>query len=236
MCACADPADARSDDLRTAGSMRVILLGPPGAGKGTQAEYICQDHGIVGISTGDMLRAAIAAGTPLGNQVRDTVAAGEFVHDDTMVALVKDRIAQDDCRPGFLFDGFPRTLAQAQAVVDGGIGIDHVVVINVPDDVVVQRISGRRIHEASGRTYHVLFDPPRTPNVDDATGEPLAQRADDNENTVRERLRIYHEQTSPLVRFYQNLATRSELRYCAVSASGSVSEVRAAIAAALAKS
>lgn len=215
--------------------MRVILLGPPGAGKGTQAEFICQDHGIAGISTGEMLRAAIAAGTPLGNQVRDTVAAGEFVHDETMVALVKERIAQDDCRPGFLFDGFPRTIAQAQAIVEGGIGIDHVVVIDLPDDVVVQRISGRRVHEASGRTYHVLFDPPRTPNVDDATGEPLTQRADDNEATVRERLRIYHEQTSPLVRFYQDLAKASELRYCAVNAGVAVSEVRAAIAAALAR-
>lgn len=211
--------------------MRIILLGPPGAGKGTQAEFVCRTHGIAQISTGEMLRAAIAAGTELGNKVRDIVAAGEFVDDATVVALVRERIAEDDCRQGFLLDGFPRNIPQAQAMVDAEIAVDHVLEIRVPDDVVVRRISGRRVHEASGRTYHVVFDPPRTPGKDDETGEPLTQRADDDENTVRERLRIYHEQTRPLIRFYKDLAGSSNTRYSSVSGDGTTAEVQAAIQA-----
>lgn len=211
--------------------MRIILLGPPGAGKGTQAEFVCRAHGIAQISTGEMLRAAIAAGTELGKKVRDIVAAGEFVDDATVVALVRERIAEDDCRQGFLLDGFPRNIPQAQAMAAAGIAVDHVLEIRVPDDVVVRRISGRRVHEPSGRTYHVVFDPPRTPDKDDETGEPLTQRADDDENTVRERLRIYHEQTRPLIRFYKDLAANSNTRYSSVSGDGATAEVQAAIQA-----
>ena len=213
--------------------MRIILLGPPGAGKGTQAEFVCRTQGIPQISTGEMLRAAIAAGTELGGKVRDIMAAGEFVDDATVVALVRERIAQDDCQPGFLLDGFPRNIPQAQAMAETGITVDHVLEIQVADDVVVGRISGRRVHEPSGRIYHVVFDPPRTPGKDDETGEPLTQRADDNENTVRERLRIYHEQTRPHIRFYQDLAASSHTRYSSVSGDGASAEVQAAIQALL---
>ena len=213
--------------------MKIILLGPPGAGKGTQAEFICQDQGIAQISTGEMLRAAIAAGTRLGEKVRNIMAAGGLVDDETIVALVKERIALPDCQSGFLFDGFPRTIAQAQALVDAGIAIDHVVEVHVADDVVVRRITGRRVHESSGRTYHVVFDPPRTPDVDDETGEPLTQRADDNENTVRQRLRLYHAETRPLVRFYTNMSATSATRYSTIDGDGTVEETKDAIAAAL---
>ena len=209
--------------------MKIILLGPPGAGKGTQAEFICRALGVVQISTGEMLRAAIAAGTGLGRKVREIVAAGEFVPDDTVVALVRERITADDCRRGFLLDGFPRNIPQAQAMLDAGIEIDHVVEIQVSEAVLVRRISGRRIHEASGRTYHVNFDPPRVPGKDDVTGEPLVQRADDNDEVVRERLRIYREQTRPLVRFYKDLAATSNTRYSAVSGDGTVTEVQDAM-------
>ena len=211
--------------------MRIILLGPPGAGKGTQAEAVCRAHGIAWISTGEMFRAAIAAGTDLGRKVRDIVAAGEFVDDETVVALVQERVASNDCRNGFLLDGFPRNIPQARAMVAAGITIDHVVEIQVADEVVVRRISGRRVHEPSGRTYHVAFDPPRSPGKDDATGEPLTQRADDNEDTVRERLRIYHEQTRPLIRFYNDLAATSNMRYSTVSGGGAAAEVQSAIEA-----
>ena len=211
--------------------MRIILLGPPGAGKGTQAEAVCRAHDIAWISTGEMFRAAIAAGTDLGRKVRDIVAAGEFVDDETVVALVQERVASNDCRNGFLLDGFPRNIPQARAMVAAGITIDHVVEIQVADEVVVRRISGRRVHEPSGRTYHVEFDPPRSPGKDDATGEPLTQRADDNEDTVRERLRIYHEQTRPLIRFYNDLAATSNMRYSTVSGGGAAAEVQSAIEA-----
>ncbi len=213
--------------------MKLILLGPPGAGKGTQARSICQQHGIPQISTGEMLRSAIAAATPLGIQVRDTLAAGELVADATVVELVKDRLTAPDCGKGFLFDGFPRTLAQAQAVEDAGIDIDAVLEIRLPDDLVLERLTGRRIHEGSGRTYHVEYDPPRRAGFDDATGEPLVQRPDDEEETVRDRLRIYHRQTRPLIRFYQRLAANGETRYLTIDGSLGVKDVQDAVRDAL---
>ena len=213
--------------------MKLILLGPPGAGKGTQARSICQQHGIPQISTGEMLRSAIAAATPLGIQVRDTLAAGELVDDATVVELVKDRLTAPDCGKGFLFDGFPRTLAQAQAVEDAEIDIDAVLEIRLPDDLVLERLTGRRIHEGSGRTYHVEYDPPRRAGFDDATGEPLVQRPDDEEETVRDRLRIYHRQTRPLIRFYQRLAANGQTRYLTIDGSLSVQDVQDAIRDAL---
>lgn len=215
--------------------MKIILFGPPGAGKGTQAELVCRACGIARISTGEMFRAAIAAETELGKRVREIVSAGEFVDDGTVVALVKERVAEDDCKAGFLLDGFPRNIPQAQALADAGIVVDSVVEIQVPDEVVVRRISGRRVHEPSGRTYHVTFDPPRTPGRDDATGEPLTQRADDNEATVRERLRIYHEQTRPLIRYFNDLAAQSDTRYFAIAGDRTVAQVQDAIQAALAE-
>lgn len=213
--------------------MKLILLGPPGAGKGTQARSICQQHGIPQISTGEMLRSAIAAATPLGIQVRDTLAAGELVADATVVELVKDRLTAPDCGNGFLFDGFPRTLAQAQAIEDAEIDIDAVLEIRLPDDLVLERLTGRRIHEGSGRTYHVEYDPPRRAGFDDATGEPLVQRPDDEEETVRDRLRIYHRQTRPLIRFYQRLAANGETRYLTIDGSLGVKDVQDAIRDAL---
>ncbi len=214
--------------------MKLILLGPPGAGKGTQATFICRDYAIAQISTGEMLRTAIAAGTPLGRKVQAIMDAGELVDDDTVVRLVKERIRQPDCRNGFLFDGFPRTIPQAEAVRSAGIAIDHVVEIHVPDEVVVQRLSGRRVHEASGRIYHLEFDPPKSPGIDDDTGEPLIQRDDDNEHTVRERLQVYHRQTRPLVYFYRQLRAAEALRHTDVDGKASVDEIRRTIADALA--
>lgn len=213
--------------------MKIILLGPPGAGKGTQAGFICEQYGLVQISTGEMLRAAVAAGTPLGRKVQAVMDAGELVDDKVIVDLVKERIVLPDCRNGFLFDGFPRTVAQAQAVIDAEIGIDEVLEIDVPDDVVVERLSGRRVHEKSGRTYHVKFSPPSTPGRDDVTGEPLTQRDDDKEGTIRERLRVYHEETRPLTEFYRDRADASGGRYTRVDGAGSVAEIRHAISDAL---
>jgi adenylate kinase len=182
--------------------MRVILLGGPGAGKGTQATYITERYNIPQISTGDMLRAAVAAGTPLGVEAKKVMDAGGLVSDDIIIGLVKERITQDDCGNGFLFDGFPRTLAQADALKEQGVNIDAVVEIDVDDDEIVKRMSGRRAHLASGRTYHVIFNPPKVEGIDDVTGEPLVQRDDDQEDTVRNRLSVYHEQTSPLIGYY----------------------------------
>ena len=213
--------------------MKIILLGPPGAGKGTQAAFICETFGIVQISTGEMLRTAVAAGTPLGRRVKAVMDAGELVDDKLIVDLVEQRIALPDCRNGFLFDGFPRTVAQAKAVVKAEIGIDEVLEIDVPDDVVVDRLSGRRVHETSGRTYHVQFNPPATPGVDDDTGEPLTQRDDDKEETIRERLRVYHGETRPLTRFYQERAAALGVRYTRIDGAGSVAEIKRAIANAL---
>ncbi len=210
--------------------MKLILLGPPGAGKGTQAEFVCEQCGIPRISTGDMLRAAIAAATPLGRKVARLMADGELVADEIVVDLVKDRIAKPDCGKGFLLDGFPRTNVQAEALRDACVVIDHVLEIRLPDEVAVERISGRRLHEASGRTYHLVYDPPKRPGIDDHTGEPLIQRPDDEENTVRDRLRVYHAQTRPLVCFYRNLAASTTTAYATVNGNDTVEKVRRSIA------
>ena len=210
--------------------MRLILLGPPGAGKGTQAAFVCRELGIPQISTGEMLRSAIAAGTALGKRVRRVMDAGELVADDTIIELVEERIRADDCRNGFLFDGFPRTIPQAEALRAADIPIDHVLEIQVPDEIVVVRISGRRIHEPSGRTYHIRFNPPRVQDTDDETGERLVQRDDDRETTVRDRLRVYREQTRPLIGFYRDLAASSDVRYSVVDGTGAVVEIEQQIA------
>ena len=190
--------------------MRLILLGPPGAGKGTQARYICEKYGIPQISTGDMLRAAVEAGTELGKQAKTVMDSGGLVSDDVIIGLVKERITQDDCKPGFLFDGFPRTLAQATAMRDAGVDIDAVVEISVPDDEIVKRLSGRRSHPGSGRVYHVTFNPPKVEGIDDETGEPLVHRDDDREETIRNRLATYHAQTEVLTSFYEELDAKGE--------------------------
>ena len=185
--------------------MRIILLGPPGAGKGTQAQFICEQFRIPQISTGDMLRAAVAAGSPLGEQAKAIMESGGLVSDDIIVGLVKERIEEVDCIDGCLFDGFPRTIPQAQAMVDEQIGIDHVLEIAVSDEEIINRLSGRRVHPGSGRIYHVEYNPPKQAGVDDQTGEALIQRDEDSEQTVRNRLGVYHDQTRPLVNFYREL-------------------------------
>lgn len=185
--------------------MRVILLGAPGAGKGTQAQFITSRFGVPQISTGDMLRAAVKAGSPLGLMAKEVMASGGLVTDDIIIGLVKERITQPDCVKGFLFDGFPRTIPQAQAMEDAGIAIDVVVEIDVEDKEIVKRLSGRRVHLDSGRIYHVIFNPPQKSGVDDVTGELLVQREDDKEETIRKRLQVYHAQTRPLVDFYEKL-------------------------------
>lgn len=216
--------------------MRIILLGAPGAGKGTQARFITEKFGIPQISTGDMLRAAVKAGTTLGLQAQDIMAAGRLVSDELMIALVKERIAEQDCANGFLFDGFPRTIPQAQALLDADIAIDHVLEIAVDDEEIVRRLSGRRMHEGSGRVYHMIYNPPRQKGVDDVTGEPLVQRSDDTEETVRKRLSVYHEQTEPLVGFYRELAERSPEtapKCSKVTGVGSMDEIREKVFAVL---
>ena len=209
--------------------MKVILLGAPGAGKGTQAKMIMDKFGIPQISTGDMLRAAVKAGTPLGVQAKDIMAAGGLVPDDLIIALVKERIMADDCVKGFLFDGFPRTIPQAEALLEAGVDIDHVIEIDVDDEEIVSRLSGRRVHEASGRVYHVEHNPPKIAGVDDETGEELVQREDDKEDTVRKRLAVYHEQTKPLVEFYRSLAEKGGAtapKLTQVAGVGSVDQIR----------
>lgn len=206
--------------------MRVILLGPPGAGKGTQAKFISEKYGIPQISTGDMLRAAVKAETEMGLKVKAVMDSGALVSDDIIIGLVKERIAQDDCANGFLFDGFPRTIPQAEALKEAGVGIDVVLEIAVDDEEIVTRMSGRRVHEASGRVYHVVFNPPAKEGVDDETGDVLVQREDDKEETVRKRLEVYHDQTKPLVDFYQKLANDDGPVYRRVEGVGSVDAIR----------
>ena len=182
--------------------MRVILLGAPGAGKGTQAQYICKEFGIPQISTGDMLRAAVKAETPLGLAAKEVMDAGRLVSDDIMIGLVKERLEQPDCANGCVFDGYPRTIPQAEAQRDSGVDIDHVVEVAVDDEEIIERMAGRRVHLASGRTYHIIYNPPKKDGFDDQTSEPLIQRDDDHESVVRDRLSVYHEQTEPLIHFY----------------------------------
>ncbi|HBO13232.1 MAG TPA: adenylate kinase [Halieaceae bacterium] len=206
--------------------MRLILLGAPGAGKGTQAKFITERLGIPQISTGDMLRAAVKAETELGLAAKAVMDAGGLVSDDIIIGLVNERIAQPDCERGFLFDGFPRTIPQAQAMVDAGVDLDHVLEIAVDDEEIVGRLSGRRVHPASGRVYHVEHNPPKEPGVDDATGEPLVQRDDDREETVRKRLAVYHEQTSPLVAFYRDMQGERAPACHRIEGVGSVEAIR----------
>lgn len=215
--------------------MRIILLGAPGAGKGTQAQVIMSRFGIPQISTGDMLRAAVKAGTELGVAAKKVMDAGGLVSDDIIIGLVKERITQPDAANGFLFDGFPRTIPQAQAMIDAGVKIDHVIEIRVDDAEIIARLSGRRVHPASGRVYHVEHNPPKVAGKDDVTGEDLVQRADDSEETIRHRLDIYHSQTQPLVGFYQNLADQpGAAKYTLVQGVGSVDDITQRMLAALA--
>ncbi len=216
--------------------MRLILLGPPGAGKGTQAQFISEKYGIPQISTGDMLRAAVKAGTELGLKAKDIMASGGLVSDSLIIDLVKERIQQADCVNGFLFDGFPRTIPQAQALVDAEIDIDVVLEIDVADNEIVSRLSGRRVHEGSGRVYHIAHNPPKKEGVDDVTGEALIQRVDDSEETVRNRLNVYHEQTEPLVAFYEAQLKGAESlspRVTRVDGVGALGDVQGRIVAAL---
>lgn len=207
--------------------MRIILLGAPGAGKGTQAQFLTETYSIPQISTGDMLRAAVKAGTDLGLKVKSVMDSGGLVTDDIIIALVKDRISQDDCRNGFLFDGFPRTIPQAEAMQEAGVQIDHVLEIHVPDEEIVKRLSGRRVHPASGRVYHLDHNPPKSPGVDDVTGEALIQRDDDKEETVRKRLEVYHQQTWPLVAYYQQLEEQgNNVSYSRINGVGSIADIR----------
>ncbi len=208
--------------------MRLILLGAPGAGKGTQASFLCQRYGIPQISTGDMLRAAVKAGTPLGIEAKKVMDSGGLVSDGIIIGLVKDRITQPDCARGFLFDGFPRTIPQADAMKAAGVQLDAVLEIDVPDASIIERMSGRRVHPASGRSYHIVFNPPKVAGKDDLTGEDLIQRDDDSEATVRKRLAVYHSQTRPLVDYYSAWASSGAPdapRYRCISGTGSVDEI-----------
>jgi adenylate kinase len=221
--------------------MRLILLGAPGAGKGTQAKFICEKFGIPQISTGDMLRAAVKAGTPMGIAAKKVMDSGGLVSDDIIIGLVKDRLTQADCINGYLFDGFPRTIPQAQAMKDASVPIDFVVEIDVPFEAIIERMSGRRVHIASGRTYHTRFNPPKVENIDDETGEELIQRDDDKEATVRKRLEVYDQQTKPLVEYYSSWAKNGDLsaqvappNYRQIAGTGSVEEITSRVFNALA--
>jgi len=215
--------------------MNIILLGPPGAGKGTQASHICEKFNIPQISTGDMLRAAVVAKTPIGLKAKKVIDEGNLVSDDIIIELVKERIQSKDCKNGYLFDGFPRTIAQADALKLEDIKIDYVVEVQVPDEDIVVRMSGRRVHLSSGRTYHIVFNPPNLENKDDLTGDDLIQRVDDQEEIVRDRLSIYHEQTQPLVNYYREVALKhnSVTKFYAISGVGTLDEVKKRINAAL---
>lgn len=217
--------------------MRMILLGPPGAGKGTQANFIKEKYGIPQISTGDMLRAAVKAGTPLGIEAKKVMDSGGLVSDEIIINLVKERLTAPDCQAGYLFDGFPRTIPQAEAMKAAGVKIDAVLEIQVPDQDIIDRMSGRRVHVASGRTYHVKYNPPKQEGKDDVTGEPLIQRDDDQETTVRKRLEVYHQQTRPLVDFYDQWSSTGDKaapRLISISGTGSVEEIMNRVLAALA--
>lgn len=213
--------------------MRIILLGAPGAGKGTQAQFLMNTYNIPQISTGDMLRAAIKAGTELGQKAKEVMDAGQLVSDDIMIGLVQERIAQDDCANGFLLDGFPRTIPQADAMQEAGIKIDYVLEFDVSDDVIVERMAGRRVHPGSGRVYHVVYNPPKEEGKDDVSGEDLVIRDDDKEETVRKRLAIYHEQTEPLVAYYQDLAKQDVVNYHKLDGTKKVEAVSAELKALL---
>lgn len=216
--------------------MKVILLGAPGAGKGTQAQYICERFGIPQISTGDMLRAAVKAGSALGLKVKEVMSSGGLVSDETIIALVKERILEDDCKSGFLFDGFPRTIPQAQALRDGAIEVDHVVDIDVADSEIITRMAGRRVHPDSGRTYHLVYNPPKVEGKDNETGEDLIQREDDREDIVRKRLEIYHTQTEPLVSYYKSWSqeeVENAPAYNYIEGVGSVEDIKNKIFASL---
>lgn len=205
--------------------MRIILLGAPGAGKGTQAQFLMDTFAIPQISTGDMLRAAIKAGTALGLEAKKVMDAGQLVSDDLIIGLVKERVAQADCQSGFLLDGFPRTIPQADAMKESGIVVDHVVEIDVPDEEIVKRMSGRRVHSGSGRVYHVVYNPPKVENIDDVSGEQLSIRPDDEESTVRKRLAIYHEQTKPLVEYYTKARDAGLNKYHSLDGTKAVASV-----------
>lgn len=212
--------------------MRLILLGGPGAGKGTQANYIKERYQIPQISTGDMLRAAVKAGTELGLKAKEYMDAGGLVPDQVIIGLVKERIKEDDCKKGFLFDGFPRTIPQADAMKEAGVGIDAVVEIDVPDEEIIKRMSGRRAHLASGRTYHIIYNPPKVEGKDDVTGEPLVQRDDDKEETVKKRLEVYHAQTEPLVDYYKKWAAQGDPgapKHIRIEGVGKVDDIRGQI-------
>ncbi|MDO4427555.1 MAG: adenylate kinase [Moraxella sp.] len=215
--------------------LRIILLGPPGAGKGTQAQLISRAFGIPQISTGDMLRAAIKAGTPLGLEAKSVMDKGELVSDELVINLVKERLAEPDCAGGCIFDGFPRTIAQAEALAAAGVSIDHVIEISAPDDEIVSRMSGRRAHLPSGRTYHIIHNPPKVADVDDVTGEPLVQRDDDKETVVRDRLKVYHAQTAALVGHYERVAKSGDdaPSYHKFDGTKPIDEVKAAVFAVL---
>jgi len=215
--------------------MKIILLGAPGAGKGTQAQFLTKQYNIPQISTGDMLRAAIKAGTEMGKMAKEAMDSGKLVTDEIIIGLVKDRIAEDDCKNGFLLDGFPRTLAQADAVKDAGIKLDAIIEIDVKDEEIVKRMSGRRAHLDSGRTYHLVYNPPKVEGKDDETGEDLVQRPDDKEDVVLDRLKVYHEQTQPLVNYYTALANEeSQLQYIRVDGTLDITEVQSTITSKLA--
>jgi len=213
--------------------MRLILLGAPGAGKGTQAQFISEKYAIPQISTGDMLRAAVKAGTELGLKAKEVMDSGGLVSDDIIIGLVKERITEPDCADGFLFDGFPRTIPQAESMVQAGVVIDHVLEIAVDDEEIVARLSGRRVHPGSGRVYHLLYNPPKVEGVDDETGEPLVQRDDDHEETVRRRLDVYQSQTSPLISFYQDMSGDDAPKYHRVPGVGTVDEIKQQVLASL---
>ncbi|MEI8032567.1 MAG: adenylate kinase [Chlorobiaceae bacterium] len=216
--------------------MRIILLGAPGAGKGTQSNFISKSFGIPQISTGDMLRAAVSAQTPTGIAAKKVMDSGQLVSDEIIIALVKERLTQPDCAKGCLFDGFPRTLAQAEALRKDGVHIDHIIEINVEDSEIIERMSGRRVHPPSGRTYHVRFNPPKNEGFDDETGEPLVQREDDHEETVRKRLVVYHQLTAPLIGYYKSLAENCSAdapSYNRIEGTGKVEEIKNKIIAAL---